>query len=270
MSETEGSVYVPEDEVEDEYRLFDYGLSYKKGAILLHMIRYHLDDDELFFGTLRRYLEQYGQGLATGEDFREVLESYSGMDFSCFFEQWYYGEGYPRFQVNWSQAGDSLMIRSEQTTVSPSVTPFFRTPFDLEIQYLDGNSERIRLMQETPELDTTIAISGAVEELLFDPDGWLLKSVSVINLIPEYGVEKQYVLGPNPVIDVLRIRFQNISQIESVLITNLAGQAVWSGRQLDNPVRMDLSKLAPGTYFLVMTDDNRTYRDQIVKLRSRK
>ena len=55
-SRTRGSVFVPEEGVEDEYRLFDYALSYKKGAILLHMIRYELDDDDLFFGALRQYL----------------------------------------------------------------------------------------------------------------------------------------------------------------------------------------------------------------------
>jgi aminopeptidase N len=270
LSETEGSVFVPEDEVEDTYRLFDYGLSYKKGAILLHMIRYHLNDDDKFFGALAYYLEQFGQGLATGEDFREVLESYSGMDFSCFFEQWYYGEGHPRFQLHWSQEGDSLMVRSEQTTVSPDATPFFRTPFDLELQYMEGNSEKIRMMQDKPLLDTAIAVSGTVEELIFDPDGWLLKSVSVVNLIPEYGVEKTYVMGPNPVVSELRIRFQQTPRIEKVVITNMAGQEVWSGRQLENPIRMDLSDLAPGSYLLVMYDENRTYRDQIVKVQGKK
>jgi hypothetical protein len=192
------------------------------------------------------------------------------MDFSCFFEQWYYGEGHPRFQLHWSQEGDSLMVRSEQTTVSPDATPFFRTPFDLELQYMEGNSEKIRMMQDKPLLDTAIAVSGTVEELIFDPDGWLLKSVSVVNLIPEYGVEKTYVMGPNPVVSELRIRFQQTPRIEKVVITNMAGQEVWSGRQLENPIRMDLSDLAPGSYLLVMYDENRTYRDQIVKVQGKK
>jgi len=268
--ETEGSVYVPAGEVEDVYRLFDYGLSYKKGAILLHMIRYHLNDDELFFGALRDYLDQYGEGLATGEDFREVLEAHSGIDFSCFFEQWYYGEGFPRFQVHWGQEGDSLVIRSEQNAVVPAVTPFFRTPFDIEIRYLDGNSEKVRLMQDAPVVDTSIAVAGPVDDLLFDPDGWLLKSVSVVNLIPEYGTEKQYVIGPNPVLDELRVKFQNNPRIERVVITNMAGQEVWSAVNMDNPVRMDLSDLSPGTYLLVMYDDDRSYMEQFIKVQGKK
>jgi aminopeptidase N len=270
LGETQGSVYVPAGEVEDVYRLFDYGLSYKKGAILLHMIRYHLNDDEVFFGALRNYLDQYGEGLATGEDFRGVLEAHSGIDFSCFFEQWYYGEGFPRFQVQWSQEGDSLKILSEQTAVVPAVTPFFRTPFDVEIRYMDGSSEKIRMLQDAPLVDTSIAVSGPVEDLVFDPDGWLLKSVSVVNLIPEYGVEKQYVIGPNPVFDELRVKFQNNPSIERVEITNMAGQKVWSAENMDNPVRMDLSDLSPGTYLLVMYDDTRTYREQFVKVQGKR
>lgn len=266
LEKTDGSVYVPADEVEDPYRLFSTGLSYKKGAILLHMIRYRLDDDALFFGALRSYLEQYGNSLATGEDFREVLESYTGVDFSCFFEQWYYGEGYPRFQVQWNQAGDSLMIMSEQTTTDPLVTPFYMTPFDLEIRYMEGEPERIKVMQDAPVIDTAIYVPGTVEDLVFDPDGWLLKTVSVLNVIPEYSEEKQFVIGPNPVTGELRIRFLNSTRIDRIVVTNMAGQEVWSKEDVENPVRMDLSGLAAGSYLLVMYTADRTYREQFVKI----
>jgi hypothetical protein len=266
LGQTQGSVYVPEEEVEDPYRLFNYGLTYKKGAVLLHMIRYQLADDELFFGALRRYLELYGNGLATGEDFREVLESYSGMDFSCFFDQWYYGQGYPRFQVQWSQQGDSLLIRSEQGSVVPLITPFFRTPFDLEIRYMNGDQERVRLMQDQPILDTALEITGPVEELVFDPDRWLLKSVSVLNLIPEYSIEKQFVIGPNPVIDELRIHFLNNDRIDEIVVTNMSGQEVWRKVNVDNPVHLDLSGLAAGPYLLVMVDSDQTYREPFIKI----
>jgi aminopeptidase N len=265
MSKTTGSVFVPESDVEDPYRLFDYALSYKKGAILLHMIRYWFDNDALFFGALRNYLTLYGKGLATGEDFRQVLEEASSIDFSCFFDQWYYGEGYPRFQIQWSQEGDSVMVRSEQSATS-SANPFFRTPFDLELRYMDGEGERIRLMQERPVLDTVIGVSGTLEELLFDPDRWLLKSSSVVNLIPEYSSEKQFVIGPNPVTDELRIQFLNNARIDKIVVTSMTGQDVWTETDVENPVRLDLRTLAAGPYLLVMYDADQTYRQQFLKL----
>jgi aminopeptidase N len=265
LSRSQGSVFVPEDEVEDNYRLFDYGLTYKKGAVLLHMIRYLLDDDEMFFGALRHYLDLYGNSLATGEEFRELLEAYTGMDFSCFFDQWYYGEGYPRFQVQWIQNGDSLVIRSEQTTTS-SATPFFRTPFDLELHYLEGGSGRIRLTQGSPVLDTAIEVSGVVEEVLFDPDGWLLKSVSVLNTIPEFSERKQFVIGPNPVTRELRIRFLNNARIDRIVVTNMAGQEVWSREEVETPAQLDLSPLSSGPYLLVLYDDDRTFQEPFIKI----
>jgi aminopeptidase N len=263
LGETEGSVYVPAGEVDNTYRLFDYGLTYKKGAILLHMIRYHLNNDNLFFTVLRNYLDQYGNGLATGDDFKKILETESNMDFSCFFEQWYYGEGYPRFTTHWFQQGDSLIVRSEQSATAPTVTPFFKTPFDLEIKYSDGTSQRLRLDQEAPVEEFSIPINGLVTNLLFDPDKYLLKSSSVIHQLPP---DRIFTYGPNPVSEELYIQFFNTSHIDEILITNLSGQEVMRYFNMENPVKLNLSFLADGAYILVMNDANRTYQERIVKI----
>jgi len=264
LGETEGSVYVPLDEVDKTYRLFDYGLTYKKGGILLHMIRYHLNDDEVFFRVLRKYLEQYGNGLATGDDFMGILEAESNMDFTCFFEQWYYGEGYPRFTVHWAQVGDSLKIRSEQISTAPGVTPFFNTPFDVEINFTDGTVQRERLQQDQSVEDFTISIGNRLaSELLFDPDRVLLKTVSVVHQLPP---DRQFTFGPNPVSDKFYIHFRNTDQIDEILIANISGQEVMHYLNVDNPVLMNLSALADGTYVLVISDDFKTYQERIVKI----
>jgi len=174
LGETKGSVYVPEEEVSDTYRLFDYGLSYKKGAILLHMIRFILDDDAKFFSILRTYLHGHGSGHATGEDFRSILELESGLDFSAYFKQWYYGEGYPRFEIHWVQQHDAVLIQSGQTGSAPELTPLFQIPFELELRFQDGNYQRVRLMQDHSEEEFRIPVEGVVVEIIFDPDRRLL------------------------------------------------------------------------------------------------
>jgi hypothetical protein len=155
---------------------------------------------------------------------------------------------------------------SQQTATAPLVTPFYMTPFDLEIRYTEGNSERVRLVQETPVIDTTIEIQGTIEEIVFDPDLWLLKTVSVLNVIPEHGEEKQFVMGPNPVTGELRIRFLNNTRIDRIAVTNMSGQEVWSKTDVENPVRLNLSGLAAGSYLLVMYDADRSYREKFVKI----
>lgn len=259
----EGSVYVPEEEVENEYRLFSYSLSYKKGAILLHMIRFILDDDDLFYEVLKTYLSRYQNGLATGADFQAILEEISTLDFSCFFDQWYYGEGYPIFQLFWEQEGDSLVLRSEQTGTAANVTPLFQVPFELDIILSNGQIQRVKLMQESNEMDFSIQVDGMVERIVFDPDNHLLKTATVIQKIPE---ESPFRYGPNPVTSDLTIQFPNSSIIDIVRITNYSGQEIYKETDAENPLTLDLSYLADGAYLLELTNASDTYLERIVKI----
>ena len=265
LRETEGSVYVPEERVGDTYRLFDYGLSYKKGSILLHMIRFILDDDQMFFSVLHTYLDQHGNGFATGEDFQGILESESGMDFSCFFDQWYYGEGFPRFKLYWEQQGDTLKIESEQSASALSVTPLFQVLFELEIRMEGGASQQIRLMQNSNLEEYAIAVEGLVENVIFDPDNHLLETSSVIQELPS---RRAFRYGPNPVTGELFIQFPNTDRIEKVRITSMSGHEVLIRSDMDNPTTMDLSTLADGPYLLELSNNQGTYLERIVKISS--
>jgi hypothetical protein len=227
------------------------------------MIRYWLENDELFYDILRTYLERYGNGLATGEDFRDILESGSGIDFSCFFEQWYYGEGYPRFTVYWAQESDSLKLRVEQTGSAASVTPFFQTPFDLEIRFYNETPRMVRLTQDEPVKDFSIAVNGVVNDILFDPANHILNSEHVIQQIPS---ERRFVFGPNPVSDELFIQFSNLSYIEEIRLTSLSGQEILRQENIENPAKMNLSALEDGTYLLMLFDKDNTYKEHIVKI----
>jgi aminopeptidase N len=264
--EKRGSVYVPEDKVENEYRLFSYGLSYKKGAILLHMIRFILDDDDLFFDILKTYLFRYQNGLATGSDFQAVLEELSEMDFSCFFQQWYYGEGYPVFQIFWEQEGDSLLIRSEQTGTASDVTPLFQVPFELDIILLNGTSQRVRLFQQENMQEYVVGVEGVVDRIIFDPGMHLLKTASVSQKLP---LDKPFRYGPNPVTSELMIQFPNIPKIDAVRISNLSGQEIYKATGVDNPLTLNLSSLADGPYLLELTSAGETYQERIVKVSSK-
>ncbi|MDZ7776261.1 MAG: M1 family metallopeptidase [Bacteroidales bacterium] len=110
MSSPGGSVYVPDEDLDDIWRIFSSRLSYDKGASILHMIRFELQDDDLFFDVLHNYLEQYGDSVATGEDFKQVTEEMSGKDFDPFFDQRYYGEGYPVYDITYFNHENSLEI----------------------------------------------------------------------------------------------------------------------------------------------------------------
>ncbi len=244
MEET-GSVYVPEEQADDVYRVFDYGLTYKKGATLLHMIRYELDNDSLFFGILREYSERYGDSLATGMDFMGVLNELSGMDFSCFFDQWYFGKGYPDFTLAGYQENDTLYVQSLQETTSAE-TSLYRMHFDLRVVTADGVQD-YRLFQEENEQIFKIPVRSTVFDIQFDPEKHLLARSNVELQLPE---GKDFMYGPNPFAGQMILKFRNHNGNEKLSIYTLDGKILMEEIVSSNPYILDLSGLDDGSYVL--------------------
>ncbi|HTY58074.1 MAG TPA: M1 family metallopeptidase, partial [Bacteroidota bacterium] len=82
--------------------LFNFNRVYAKGAWVLHMLR-HVLGDSLFFRSMRAYAAdaRFRYRSATTEGFRSVCESVAGKDLGYFFDEWVYGEGYPRYTYGW-------------------------------------------------------------------------------------------------------------------------------------------------------------------------
>ncbi len=79
--------------------VFD-GVSYQKGATILHMLRNHLGD-KAFFGGLKYYLTKYQFKAAEVHQLRIALEEISGKDLNPFFNQWYYKNGHPKLHISY-------------------------------------------------------------------------------------------------------------------------------------------------------------------------
>ncbi len=99
---------------EDREDVFD-GVSYQKGANILHMLR-KLLGDEAFFAGLKLYLTEYQYEATEAHQLRLALEEVSGVDLNPFFNQWYYANGHPNLEVSYDYAEtNSVGVRVEQT-----------------------------------------------------------------------------------------------------------------------------------------------------------
>ena len=137
MSSPTGSVYVPLASTYDENRIFSSRLSYNKGSAIIHNLRFEMQDDNVFFQTLRNFQQQFKDSVATADDFKQVAETTSGKNFTDFFNQWYYGEGYPTFNITYlKQQSDSVTLIINETTSAPSVTPFFKESEQKSMRHL--------------------------------------------------------------------------------------------------------------------------------------
>ena len=209
MSAPDGSVYVPPAQANDESRIFSGRLSYKKGASIVHMLRVELQNDSIFFQILKNFQIIYKDSVATGDDFKALAENISGKNLDYYFQQWYYGEGYPIYNTVWLQFNDSLIITNTQTT-STTITPFFKMLIPFKIYTSQGDTVVFLEQNQSAEI-FKIPFTTHIDSIALDPDHHVLKMVD--NLIQgSSDMNKEpdrFLMFPNPVKDLINIQFAN-------------------------------------------------------------
>ena len=154
-----GSVYCYDTTNAD--RIFDARLSYSKGAMVLHMLRWEMGDGN-FFKALNNYM--YDPALANGyartDDLIRHCEAVSDTSFREFFNDWVYGEGYPTYSLIYRRGeGTSLEIEVTQETSHPSVG-FFE--MHLPVRLFWGGVPAFAGMTSAPgELGTSVIPANA-------------------------------------------------------------------------------------------------------------
>lgn len=269
MSIPDGSIYVPVDEIYpgNEWRIFSGKLSYDKGASIIHMLRHEIQNDDLFFDVLKSFQTNYGGGTATGENFKETAEEVTGMDFDQFFEQWYYGQGYPVYNFKyWTDDQNTFYLSSLQST-SSSQTILFDMLLDFRLRFADGSDTMVSFRQ-TENLNVfSMNFEQRVTHVEPDPDQWTLEEVESLSGIGEVEMSPLYfIMGPNPVYNKLNIYFFISDSVSrNIRITNLAGQIVFEGETTTNIFEFNTTKLRSGVYFVSVSKDNNTVTKKFIK-----
>lgn len=170
--------YDPENNID---QLFSYTV-YKKGAWVLHMLRWVLGDED-FFSGLRYYgaNETHAFGSATTEEFIADMETVSEKDLTAFFDEWVYSAGYPIYSFadmtvedNGSNGYDvEFSIKQDQQDAG-----YFTTPLPIHL----FNTTQDTIVRTTiPEGELGVYVRIRLENIEFsptslelDPEGWIL------------------------------------------------------------------------------------------------
>jgi aminopeptidase N len=256
-----GSVYVPVESADNEDRIFDYRLTYGKGAAILHMIRQEVGNDELFFNILREFLRRYKNSTAAGNDFRDLCSEMTGRSFDRFFEQWYTGEGYPVLTVNWFQRNDTLYFRSLETT--SSTTPLFNSLVEYKVTLLNGDT-LITHRQESGLDNWQVYLHGLITSVVVDPNHWLLMDRAGISNI-DTEKKSHFILVPNPAKDKITLHFIEPLHKYKIYIADSSGRILFAETGNSSEKTIDISKLAKGTYFAIIYENKEFYQTQFIK-----
>jgi aminopeptidase N len=137
--------------------MFDQN-SYNKGGAILHMLRKYVGDDA-FFSALKLYLDKNKFSSVEADNLRLAFEQVTGEDLHWFFDEWFFGEGYPKFliQHNYNDSLKKYTVHIRQTQ-DLNTLPVFKLPIDIDI-YADGKKERKRFWIKNETEDFSFDVS---------------------------------------------------------------------------------------------------------------
>jgi hypothetical protein len=259
--------------------LFNYAITYMKGACVLHQLRYVLGDS-LFFKALQGYCADSALKFqsATIADFVAKVNGAAGGDFNWFFDEWIFQPNHPVYQntYNFQNIGGGHWNVNLQITQVQADPAFFKMPVEVKIRFIDATDTIIRCMNDANYQQFTWTFSKQPVFLQFDPFRQIvLKTASTIVGLPgEVSTgpgSAMLQIFPNPVTSGTSIGFEIGEPWQvTVEITNLPGTRVMKpvdGYYLPgkHQAEVDCSGLAPGNYLCTLAAGNlRQFRKLVI------
>ena len=163
----------------DKEELFDVN-TYEKGGAILHMLRKYVGD-EAFFTALHKYLADNQFKNTEITQLRLAFEEVTGEDLNWFFNQWFYGSGYPELKVthDYNSEIGVYNLHVEQTQ-NLKTTPFFQLPVDIDIYGNNGKRERKRIWINQKSQDFELSCPNAPLLVDFDAEKMLVGTVDEV------------------------------------------------------------------------------------------
>lgn len=266
-----GSVWV--DDTTSVNRIFSSRLSYNKGAYLVHMLRWVLGDT-LFFRGVRQYLNdpKLAYGFARTEDLKRNLEQVGGKDLDEFFNDWFTGQGYPSYEVRWSQdENNRAFFVIIQTTANPLVS-FYEMP--IAIKFKNSTQEKTIVVNNTRNNQLfNEQLNFKADTMIVDPDYWILSGFKITSKDPTLTAgENEIKVLPVPTVanDVLLSILNPSAKTMKLRIFNTIGQLMWQ-QQVNTPgpverIPINISRFSRGVYLLHIEGDNFKLTRHIIKL----
>jgi hypothetical protein len=186
------------------------------------------------------------------------------LDLDSYFDQWYFGEGYPTYSVEYSYNSTGLFMAITQTT-SSSVTPFFDIPLEIKLNFGAGEDTIFRVPITDNITYFQTGITDDIIVLQVDPNNWIVNKVNGITVgTSELRNDMEFVIGPNPTNGQLQIHFGQSNSLKQISITDLSGREVRSLSTRGN-MNLDISDLNNGYYLVKATDGESSVTRKIMK-----
>lgn len=263
-STPDGSVFVSD--TTNISRLFNSRLSYTKGAYLLHMLRWIMGDD-LFYSAMQNYFNDPGiaNGFARTDQFVRHLESVADTSFTEFFNDWFYGEGFPIYSAQFSSEENNLTRITLSQSTSHNSVDFFEMPVPVRAYNVDKTDSTDFRLNHTFNSQAFIVDAGfKVSELVIDPEYWLVSKTAEIVNSPLPLLQNSFSVYPNPFSDKVSIKLPNGLEILSLRLYSSKG--ILLKHLKGNEEDYNFSDLSNGIYLIQLETNKGYFEKRILRL----
>ncbi|MBZ0198577.1 MAG: T9SS type A sorting domain-containing protein [Ignavibacteriaceae bacterium] len=172
--------------------LFNYAITYQKGACVFHLLRYVVGDQAFFQGVYNYANDpalKYKSAVIS--DFKDHLSAAYGEDLSWFFDEWIYQPNHPVYANNYwiaSVAANLWQVGfvAKQTQTN---TPFHKMPIEVKISFISAPDTVIRVMNDANNQVYTWQFNHQPSGVSFDPYNNIVLKQASISVIPPLPVE---------------------------------------------------------------------------------
>lgn len=168
-------------------------ITYLKGALLLHLLRHTLGDQDFYRGV-NSYLETHAFSEVDSFDFQRSMEERSGENLNWFFEDWIRGGGgYPALSATylWVPERKQLDLTIEQVQAIQPFESYFDVPIEVEIVTASGSRvHTVRLHEE--ELNIALPADNEPLMVVVDKGNWLIAEIHLGKRLDELLYQLQH------------------------------------------------------------------------------
>jgi len=168
------AIYIPDWAIHTPpaYILFNYAITYEKGACILHQLRYMLGDT-LFFRTLQSYATDTNLRFknATTAYFNAKVNEVTGKNYDWYFNAWVYHPNHPIYQnsYDFQDIGSGqwkVDFMASQVQANPS---FFPMILEMNVQFADSTDTTFRVMNDSNNQNFSWTFNKRPVSFQFDP-----------------------------------------------------------------------------------------------------
>jgi hypothetical protein len=215
---------------------------------------------------MKNYFNDPGlaNGFALTYDFVKHMEVAGDTSLTGFFNDWFYGEGYPIYSAEYSRVDEGVLKITLSQTPTHSSVEFFEMPVPVRVYNFDKtDSLDFRLINTTNHQEFFVEVNFNVTDLKIDPDYWLVSKTSqIVGVQPDLQINK-IVVFPNPFTGSFSIELPISNQLISLQLYNSEGNCL--KKYYGNKTNFNWPDLPDGLYILYVTTTGGTFKQKLVK-----